>query len=534
VHSRTRGLAEGRFARRCALSLCLGCPTCARADAAPGEPQRFEDADGVWRDFDATLRLHILTPRGPPRPGLAAAENAGWLAFGLVYYWGYPELNKADWDRPSLGDRFSLSIFRFDNNSSITNHVIHPFAGAAYYGFARVNNLGPGLAAAYGLGSAFLWEFALEWRELVSVNDLVFTFLGGLAPGEFFFQAGEYATSAPPSGAISTVGAWTLGLPRTVHARTSGDRAPPPAALDAVGLGTARWHKGLLAARLGGASTDPRAPPLVGLLAEARIVALPGFDRAGTFTARFQHGAFTEGRLSIDSSARGDLALDARFEAVMLGRYTQALTRADSERDPRGTAWLVGLATAIRYLDHRIGADDDQIAVTHVLGPALSLWGRRGPLWARLEARAFGDFAAIRSLGFESWRDGRAAEGRPWDDVKSVLVKQSYQFLLGGSGRLSLAAGYDTVALDVVGGAGRYAPLEGLDRKEEDVARVEPAGETLLELEAGLSARLARRADQPGPEVRFSLTALRHDSRYADTRIARDDVQARLNVGVGF
>jgi hypothetical protein len=56
----------------------------------------------------------------------------------------------------------------------------------------------------------------------------------------------------------------------------------------------------------------------------------------------------------------------------------------------------------------------------------------------------------------------------------------------------------------------------------------------LLELEAGLSARLARRADQPGPEVRFSLTALRHDSRYADARIARDDVQARLNVGVGF
>jgi len=534
VHSPTRGLTEGRFARRCALSLCLGCPTCARADAASGEPQRFEDADGVWRDFDATLRLHILTPRGPPRPWLAAAENAGWLAVGLVYYWGYPELNKADWDRPSLGDRFSLSIFRFDNNSSITNHVIHPFAGAAYYGFARVNNLGPGPAAAYGLAGAFLWEFALEWRELVSVNDLVFTFLGGLAPGEFFFQAGEYATSAPVSGAVSAVGAWTLGMPRSVHARAAGDRAPIPPALDGVGLSTTRWHKGLFAARLGASSTATRAPPLFGVLAEARIVALPGFDRAGHFSATFSHGAFTEGRLSLDTSARGDLAFDARFEAVMLGRYAQHMTRAPGERAPTGHASMVGLATAIRYLDHRVGPLDEQVAVTHVLGPALSLWGRRGALWGRLDARAFADFAAIRSLAFEAWREGRAAQGLPTDEVKSVLVKQAYQFHAGGSARVGAAVGLGVFELAVVGAAGRYTPLEGLDRKEEDVTRVERGGEALLELEAALSARFARRPDLPGPEVRLSFAALRHASRFADARVTRDDAQARLNVGVGF
>lgn len=167
-------------------------------------------------------------------------------------------------------------------------------------------------------------------------------------------------------------------------------------------------------------------------------------------------------------------------------------------------------------------------------GPALSLWGRRCGLWGRLDARAFADFGAIRSLAFEAWRADRAARGLPTDEVKSVLVKQAYQFHAGGSARLGAAAGLGVFELAVAGAAGRYAPLEGLDRKEEDVTRVERGGEALLELEAALSARLARRPDLPGPEVRLSFAALRHASRFGSARVTRDDAQLRLSAGVGF
>jgi hypothetical protein len=101
----------------------------------------FLDQDGQTRDFEALYRTGFGVARGPPHHGAAILENATILAIGTAYYWLRADINRADWDRPDLADRFTLKAVRFDNNESLTNHVGHPLAGASYYAFARVSNL---------------------------------------------------------------------------------------------------------------------------------------------------------------------------------------------------------------------------------------------------------------------------------------------------------------------------------------------------------------------------------------------------------
>jgi hypothetical protein len=515
--NRSRRWAEGT-ARWAILGACL------RPAAAHAE-EGFVDLDGQWRPFQLTYWTHIAQPRGPPRYWLAAAEDAGWLALGLVYYWANPSLNRADWDQSSLSDRLTVDAFRFDNNNTITNHVIHPFAGSAYYGFARVNNLGPAVAAAYGFGSAFVWEYALEWREVVSVNDLVFTGIAGLPIGEFFFQMGEYATSAPNPGWIGSVLAATFGLPRTVHQAILDDEAPPPLPLDNLGLSSARAHRFLLAAHYGPNTNARSVEHLFGFLAEAEVVALPGYGRPGEFASTFFNGAFTEGELTLDTNSALSMDLDVRFEAVYLGRYWQAYTHRVGSSALDGHAGLVGLSTAVEYVDHRFEDHDDQVAITHLAGPALSRWDRQGPLWSRFDLRAFVDFAAIRSLGFGRWRLQNDVDG-----VKSVLVDQNYQFHLGGSARVRATAGYEQFSLGVVGSYGLYGGLEGLDREEEDVTQSATSREQIWDAQAHLGYRF----DDPGLEVRYVAEAFGRGSEYASEGVRRWDLRNRLSVGLGF
>lgn len=82
---------------------------------------------------------------------------------------------------------FQSGTWVFDADDFGTNMVGHPTAGTVYYLIARGNRVSIPEAFAWSFGASLAWEL-VEFKEAVSINDVVMTPVGGLALGEAFSQ----------------------------------------------------------------------------------------------------------------------------------------------------------------------------------------------------------------------------------------------------------------------------------------------------------------------------------------------------------
>ena len=116
----------------------------------------------------------------------AGIESVVGLAGGTAWYWIDRERQVADWDFPSVKQRFTLEAWRYDNNPFAINHIWHPTSGTLFHLAGRSNDLSLPVSAGYGFVASMLWEYALEFREKISVNDVMVTPGAGITMGEFF------------------------------------------------------------------------------------------------------------------------------------------------------------------------------------------------------------------------------------------------------------------------------------------------------------------------------------------------------------
>ena len=123
-----------------------------------------------------------------PHHARSFLELDGGLSLGTLGYWLLMNRNVADWDNPRPQQRFDGSAWVLDNNSIGVNFLGHPATGGVSYSFARANHHGVAGAFAYSFLTSFLWEFVIEFKEKVSVNDVVVTPGAGLPLGEFFYK----------------------------------------------------------------------------------------------------------------------------------------------------------------------------------------------------------------------------------------------------------------------------------------------------------------------------------------------------------
>ena len=485
----------------------------------------FLDEAGVERPFASMYDQWFGQPHGAPRYEIAALENAFFLVIGLSYYWLRVDVNRVDWDRPSVLDRFTFGAWRFDNNSNLFNHIFHPFGGANFYGAARANNLSVLEASAYSAFTSFFWEFALEWRELVSINDLIFTPISGIAVGEFLFQLGEYATSAPRTKPWHTLGAYTFGLYSTGHKRVYGIRERPALPTDSLGYSSAFWHRFYVGAEFVKVANSGLVNELYGVHAFAELVAMPGFGRPGKFDLAFSSGNFTEGDVDIAISPNGGFDTDLFFSATLYGKYRQDYALLSQEGDVSGHASMFALKTAFRFSDHSFSDRRDQVAVAHAGGPSARYWIQKGPWRSNFDLSATGDFAAIRSLAFEEYRQGRDVSG-----VKSVLIEKNYQFHVGLSARARFEIEYKGIGLGGRGAFGIYRSLEGFDRKEEEVTDDVSGTERIFEYEGFVRG--------PIPltdfELRVGLSRFGRSSTIEEFNVRRWDTRGSVSLGAVF
>lgn len=468
--------------RTAALAAVLGFSSVASAEQLP--EGTYLDDSGDLRAFRETYVANAKSGRREPHYLRAAVEQLIVLGAGTAYYWIRPSLNKEDWDFPDAATRMANFKPTFDTNLFSTNHLLHPAAGTFYYGFARLNGLSVPVSLAYSFASSAAFEFFLEWLEKASINDLVFTSMGGFPAGEFFVHLGEYFHAAPKTAWHQHAVGVAFGLPHYMHGIVKPEVSLPN---DSLGFSSLYWHRfdaGFGAVYLH--NDAGKSDVLHELAVRAQLIAIPGFLRPGRFSHRFSDGEFTEAQLSMVVGDAKQFAANLRFDATLAGHFAQNIGISEYGK-PVGRAYMIGVSSAMRFSDRRPLRRHDSYAMAHLVGPAFKLWGIHGDFTAILEGATHFDFASINALAYSQYVDQYGAEG-----TKSILQAQGYLFALGWSGWLRGTLQLRGLELGARAFLGTYGSIDSGDRFAERVTKNPHHTEQVAELETWFGGQLPR------------------------------------------
>lgn len=443
-----------------ALALCVA-STAGAQSPAPGFGYYLDEHDQAIPISEA-VRLHFPAER--PHYLRTTLEMLGILGIGTTWYWLDWRANRQDWDDPNIVDRFDGNAVRFDNNHFTINNLTHPLDGAAMYVLGRANNLNVQESFLAAAATSAVWEYALEFREKVSINDLIMTPAGGMALGEVFFQLSDYLTSAPGGGGWpQAAAAWTLGFPSRVHDWLD-DREPPDGPTDALGFSAAWTHRFSLGYQTATATNDGASTgQLHGYEVHGELVSLPGYLRPGQLSLFFTRGNFTRFTVRGSFEQDGDGAdFETWADATLFGYYTQDLVEAGGTVS--GESAMVGLGVAFEHVQRWLPEPPDRMAVAHLPGlkVGMRLLARGFDVHLRLALHP--DFGAVESMAADAWF--AANEGVR---TKSVLERFSYYYALGASTWLDVELAWQGIEAGARLRYGFFNSIEGHDREQEQV-----------------------------------------------------------------
>jgi len=491
--------------------LALVTPSVVRAQTET-ETETALDSEGV-PDTDSGTASNADTASnevGPRFPGLRTfVEMSAFLAVGTVWYWLDKERSTADWDYTSWTQRFDRDAFRYDNNAFGINWVWHPFSGSAFYGVSRSNGLHSGWAFAASFLTSFGWEWLLEFRERVSINDQIATPTAGLAIGEPLHRLGAYLQTAPNGGSRGRRAlAWLFGPAHAFHRAVDRARTPSDARTDAFGYALlpgchdpdpracSVFRRLELSASVARSSSERRVADEPPREAGFGTFELAGRLRLGGFSAHVVPGTERRGWLRDAAlsdlrfrAARGDGrgAFEVEAEALLIGGRAQRI-----DVDGRGFAIVAGTSLAYLYRRESHGRADDgtgdgarawdeALGIVGLPGAYLDLHLLGGVASLAIRARANRDFAGLHAPSWDRWESDN-----PDARAKTILIKQGYWYGWGWSTRLELELALEGVSFGGRLRHGRYASDEGLDRSQENVTDDVPGRERMLDADAFL------------------------------------------------
>lgn len=470
----------------------------------PARPGCYLARDGSWREVDADYDAQRTQPADHWQ---TAAEMALFIGGGAIWYWLDIERNVADWDYDSWKQRMSWDAFAYDNNSFPINFIWHPMSGAGFHLAARANGQSAAGASAYGFLTSFAWEFFLEFKERISINDLVVTTGAGIPIGEFVYKL---ALDVQDEGDIAR---WTAGLPVALHDAIDGRE---PRHVDF-------WRDVRLSYGIATSTVDGESGPVLhSLTLDGRIVSLPGYLRPGRFARFFTDADVASLRTRFTASAEGT-GLDLLADVTLLGLHRQSL--AAGPGGLYGDAVTLGTSLAYLYRDEEYGAWHDELSITGLPGAALDTHVFAGPLELHLRGRLHGAFAGVYAAGFDLWE-----HAHPDQRPKSILLKQGYYYGWGLWSRLEAELRLGALELSASVAYGAFDSHEGFDRTQDAVTADVDAQDTALDW------RLLLRWDPiwRGVFVEVGASGQRRASELTTTLIERELVRADASVGISL
>ncbi len=479
------------------VSLAVLCASSAARAEAP-EPPEWSPA---------------LEEQRAPHHGRSLWQMGGGLALGTGGYWLLMRRNVADWDNPRPLSRFDGSAWVLDNNSIGVNFLGHPYTGGLSYSWARGNHQSVAGAFGYSFLTSFLWEFVIEFKEKISVNDVLVTPGAGLPIGEALHKLGLYLdTGHHDSFALSVVRA-LFGTGVALDRSLDGRAPPLVRSRDALGFSSTIWHE--FRAEYGAAVIDA---PGVAEYARfhagwaMRLVTLEGYGKATRFARAFYGAEVSTLSVEAEASAYG-WGLMAQADTLLAGYHAQSFARRGGAL--QGDSFTFGTSLGFDYLRssaNRYGAVEaavarpgpdlkyhapnrrDQYGAFQMPGLAADFRLLRS--WGSLEGsgRLQPSFAGLGAVAFYDWAADNLEER-----TKHVLHRQGYFYGWGGAAHVSARASLGALrgAFELTYGA--YRSQDGWDRHPEQLSVDVPITGDFLSYRGSLGV-------SPGGGASLSLT----------------------------
>ena len=314
---------------------------------------------------------------------------------------------------------FAPNSWYLDADSISTNFGGHVAAGTFYYMFARANRVSVPEAFLWTLGASTLWEF-LEFKEPVSINDMIVTPSSGLAIGEAFTQlSGWFDRSG--GGKLSKALAWIFNPMKKFNDWV--DKATPR--VDPAYLG---WHEFRVGAAGQVLFQNGHSYPGIAVDFATRLFRAPGYGEAGGSGFGFADGNVSAIGLTVTFA--GGRAVDFLFdtETALVGHYSRDL-RTDGE-GLSGWDLFVGGTAGYEYGSHAWdlagGVPSNQISLVRLPGVDGRLRLFAGDLRVDCSLNVAFDFGGVEPIGNPGTEV--LAPGQVFPTVYSV---QGYYFAFG-------------------------------------------------------------------------------------------------------
>jgi hypothetical protein len=415
-------------------------------------------------------------PLGPPQRRknylLASLETAFLFGTGTYWYWDR-SWYAPDWDLhfswQSWERKLDFDAVRFDADRFNTNAGSHPRAGLGYYQAARGNGLGFAESYLWVFVTSVLWEYAVEFNEFPSINDMIFTPQGGAVVGESTYRIGRFFDAGAPN-VMNRVGAFLFSPFAVIDDLATGRKPEAEGSSDAFGFTRAIHHKFELGIDALDAFLDGKHGNLQALTVDSALVSHRSYRRPGRRWTNVGAGEWTElGARLLRAEAGGIEGVAFHSSTLFWGRYFRDYEELGLEEPwrpekARGWGTMLGLGTAFDYSTRDLGFSDDRVASAGLLGPVAEIVRDRGDSAVRFAFASYYSFAMIDSLVYAAYGDPATAAAY---EINTPLRQQGYYYGQGLSSIGSIVLRMGDFELALAGTFAAYWSINAKDRYEE-------------------------------------------------------------------
>jgi len=502
----------------------------------------FFMVSGLWAAENKADIQNKEEAKPAMKVGRAFIEMGINMTVATLNYWNKYAKFIEDWQfeltwKDQKRKFFTSEGLRLDSNNMRLNWT-HAWSGALYYNWARSNRLSPLASFLFASGGSLIWEYFAEFREVASINDNIFTAIGGPAIGEPLFQIADHFRSRP--GFANRIACLLVDPLLAINDLLDGESRVPR-------LPTRGWSdfRFSLGGKHGPVSPADNNSGHAALDLDLRLVTLPGYGQAGSGSGYSRQPIDNEFRIS--SSFNGRLVEEfSSYTRCVLSGWWWKNVRADASGALHGVEYWLGAVTAwdffqkkpiVPYDGNDLGMIDpwlereqptrysDKHSTVNLIGPAFHLTRYAGRLTARFDLEATLDFGMINSLAYNDY----SADHDVWG-VKTTLHNWGYYYSWGYSlgGRFDLRFG----GLRAQAGIHYqlFRSIQGLDRFQEDLLDDSRLSDSRLVYNAGLSVAIPRTP----LFISLNLEGIDRWGRFHEVSVKKHEVRFFYRLGVQF
>jgi len=413
----------------------------------------------------------------------ALIECIGVVGSSAVNYWIKYDDWMEDWQfnltwKDQTKRIFSGESYRFDSNSFLTNWA-HAISGAMYYNFFRTNGFQSGSSFLYALATSTFWEYIVEWREVISLNDQVFTAFGGWAIGEPLYQLSQSFLSQPDLGSqiLGTILNPLLAINNLLERKTTRSAVNDAGSFyrqSTFHLGPAQWKS-----NTGGIAS------MFHTGFDFRLTSITDFFGPGKASGMQWRPLYSQLELS------GFLTPEGKFEehgftskVVLFGYWEKDFLETETD-PPQGSGFFVGATSAFQLykrravspydrgttgnLDPRIPREvptefRDKMAVISVIGPSYRHYIQKRNVSLRFGVDLTVDFAMVNSLPYNTYSLTHDVIG-----LKTTQIGWGYFYGVGYTLIPELQLKWGAFSFSWSNRFQGYRSVNGVDRFEEKI-----------------------------------------------------------------